>query len=926
MIADPRTESFLFTDLENSTLLWESQPDLMQELVARHDTLIRQAIEAHRGRVVKTTGDGFHAAFETASEGVAAAVAAQLALAGESWPAETGPLRVRMGLHTGESRPREGDYYGAEVNRAARVMAVAYGGQILISEATAALIRHALPPQVSLTDLGEHRLKGLAATQRLFQVNHPDLRSDFPPLKSLSAYEHNLPVQLSAFVGRQHEVAEVERLLKECHLLTLLGPGGTGKTRLMLEVAEEVVGDYNQGVWLVELAPLSDPGLIPERIAASLHVQEQPGRAMSEALVDFLRRKELLLLLDNVEHLVRGAAESAEYLLTRCPGLKIIVTGREALLIRGEVTLHVPSLSLPEGNGQASFEEICASEGVQLFLTRAREYRPDFELNRANASTIAEIVRRLDGIPLALELAAARTRMLSVAQIAERLNDRFRLLKGGRRTALARQQTLQAMIDWSWNLLDEQERLLLRRLSVFSGGWSLEAAQAVAGDDVLDEYEVFDLLEQLVNKSLVTVNYPAEGEARYAMLESILQYGRDRLAESGEGSALHDRHADYYVAFAEEVGQHLARLTMLTWVDRLIPELDNLRAALAWTLEDHPELSLRIAGSLLHYEAFWLPPREARAWLEPAIAKTRNLLGREDSPVRPVDFVKALIGLTIVHGIQGRTAQAIALAEENIQLARAAGQLRLLAYAIILRSIQTRFNMSPEALHELEEAIAISRENRYELELEMSLGVYGLALELQGKSALAKPFFDEAIELNRSSTDPFAISFFPILMAASTGDREKAKEYLSSALENYKSLNYRRGIAIAQSNLAHLLRQEGNLEQAEAYYRQSVVGWQEQGHLPAVAHEIECFAFIAIARGQFEHAARLLGAARKARQRLNALSDDPLEVKELAAAVEQLAEAMGEEQRDDVMAEGSSLTLDDAVQLALAPLDLRPDD
>jgi len=554
-----------------------------------------------------------------------------------------------------------------------------------------------------------------------------------------------------------------------------------------------------------------------------------------------------------------------------------------------------------------------------------REYRPDFQLNQANAGTIAQIVRRLDGIPLALELAAARTRMLSVAQIAERLDDRFRLLTGGRRTALARQQTLQAMIDWSWNLLEDQERLLLRRLSVFSGGWSLEAAQAVAGDELLDEYDVFDILEQLVNKSLVSVNYPAEGKARYGMLESILQYGRDRLFESGEGSALRDRHADYYVAFAEEVGQHLGRSTMLDWIDRLVLELDNLRAALAWTLEDHPELSLRIVGSLLHYEAFWLPPREARAWLEPTIEKTRSLLESEKSLVRPVDFVKAALGLTIVHGIQGRTAQAVSLADENIQLARRTGELRLLAHAIILKSIQTRFSMSPEAMQQLAEAIAISRENRYELELELSLGVYGLALDGQGKSELAKPFFEEAIELNRSSTDPFAISFFPILMAESMEDHERAKKYLTSALASYKSLNYRRGIAIAQSNLAHLLRQEGNLEEAEVYYRQSIVSWQEQGHLPAVAHEIECFAFIAIARGQYEHAAQLLGAAKETRRRLNALSDDPLEIKELAVAMEQLAEAMGEEQRDQVMAEGSLPSLDEAIQIALAPVDRRPE-
>ncbi len=476
MRSNPHTVTFLFTDLEDSTPLWENHPDVMQELAARHDALLRAAIEAHRGQVVKTTGDGFHAAFEASSDAVAAALAGQQALLAETWPAETGPLRVRMGLHTGESRPRAGDYYGSEVNRAARIMGIAHGGQVLLSEATAALLRSARIAQLSLSDLGEHRLRGLAVAERIFQVHHPALPADFPPLKSLSVYKHNLPVQLSTFVGRGKELADVQRLLKETRLLTLLGPGGTGKTRLMLESAEELVGEFTDGIWLVELAPLIDPDLIPERVAAALSVQEQPGRPMNETLVDFLRRKQLLLLLDNVEHLVRESAEVAEHLLTHCPKLKILVTGREALFIPGEVTLQIPSLSLPSDNGSSTLEEIRASEGVQLFLARAQEFHPDFVLDQANAAQIADIVRRLDGIPLALELATARLRMLSVDQIARRLDDRFRLLTGGRRTALPRQQTLQALIDWSWNLLDEKERQLLQRLSVFSGGWTLNAA------------------------------------------------------------------------------------------------------------------------------------------------------------------------------------------------------------------------------------------------------------------------------------------------------------------------------------------------------------------------------------------------------------------------------------------------------------------
>jgi hypothetical protein len=344
-------------------------------------------------------GDGFHAVFDATTDGIAAAVAGQQALIGEPWPAETGPLRVRMGLHTGESRLRGGDYFGTEVNRAARVMGLAYGGQILISEASAALIHKAMPLQFSLSDLGKHRLKGLAAAEQIYQLNHPALPFNFPPLKSLSVYKHNLPVQLSSFIGRVKELANVKDLLKETHLLTLLGPGGTGKTRLMLEVAEDVIGEYGDGIWLVELAPLTDPNLIAERVAASLSVQEQPGRVMLDTLVDYLRRKELLLLLDNMEHLVQGSAELTEHILTHCSKMKILVTGRDALFVEGEITLQIPSLSLPSSNGESALEQIRASGGVQLFLARARDVHPDFELSQTNASTITNIVLRLDSIP-----------------------------------------------------------------------------------------------------------------------------------------------------------------------------------------------------------------------------------------------------------------------------------------------------------------------------------------------------------------------------------------------------------------------------------------------------------------------------------------------------------------------------------------------
>jgi class 3 adenylate cyclase len=376
--------TFLFTDLENSTPLWEKYPDLMQEVSARHDALLRAAFEAHRGQVVKTTGDGFHVVFGSPTDGIAAALAGQEAVSAEEWPQEIGTLKVRIGLHSGESQPREGDFYGPELNRAARVMGLGHGGQVLVSGATAILLRGRLQEGAALIDLGPHRLKGLSDPEPIYQLAHPSLETDFPPLQSSVSTPHNLPEQLTTFIGRERELAEVKRLLETSRLLTLLGPGGTGKTRLMLQAAGDLVERYTDGVWLVELAPLTSPELVTERAAAMLGLRGQPDRSLADTLAIYLRRKESLLLLDNAEHLIQACAELAEGLLANCPQLKILVTSREPLAIAGEATFQVPTLSLP-AEGAASAAELEASEAARLFLERARAVRPDFEITGANA-------------------------------------------------------------------------------------------------------------------------------------------------------------------------------------------------------------------------------------------------------------------------------------------------------------------------------------------------------------------------------------------------------------------------------------------------------------------------------------------------------------------------------------------------------------
>jgi predicted ATPase/class 3 adenylate cyclase/tetratricopeptide (TPR) repeat protein len=915
--------TFLFTDLEDSTRLWEQFPDAMRTSLAQHDQLLHTAVESHQGRVVKTTGDGLHAVFDSPSEALAAALAGQHALLNSDWPGETGRLQVRMGLHSGESQARDGDYYGSEVNRAARVMGLGSGGQILLSEITASLTRSQLPPACTLSDLGEHRLKGVAGLQRIFQLQHPALKHGFPELKSLATFNHNLPRQLSSFVGRERELQELARLLAGASLITVLGPGGTGKTRLILQAAEEVIEHYPDGVWLIELAPLTDPELIAERVAAALNVEEQPNRLLSDTLVDFLRRKELLLLLDNVEHMVQASAEFSEHLLRHCPKIKILVSGREALFIEGEAKLQLPSLSLPEVMAEGvDLAGLAACESVQLFLERARSVRPEFDLNANNAAALSEIVRRLDGIPLALELAASRLRMLTLEKIAERLGDRFRLLTGGRRTALPRQQTLEAAIDWSWQLLDDMERTLLRRLSVFSGGWSLEAAEEICGFGDLDEAGVFENLDQLINKSLVVVDHVPESEPRYRLLESIHQFARSYLFAAEEGQVLRDRHASYFVGFADRADSEFYKRGMMKLVRQLRQDLNNMRAVMEWTLEESPQLSLRLVGFLRHNMGLWMTPRESLSWLLEAIERNRSQFEGDASQVPAADFIRALIAAGFTSILIGEDASGTLLIEEAARLASDHGELQLYAYATAWIAPSSIFQLTPETILALEEAIQICREHGFQNELAMNLIVAGGAIFLRGDPESGEAYIEEALEIRQELGGARGLAMALDVrggLAYYAGDLDLSLKLAGQAIEHYAELGAQQGLNMNRSRLAHTLRKLNRLAEARAMYVQTIRAWQEQGHLPAVAHQLECLAYMDIADGRFEQAARLIGAAKAARESLQVFSKDPKEVAELDAAMADLTQRLGEAQRDDLLGDGEKMNLDDAVLLALEP-------
>ena len=594
------TVTLLLADVEGSTRLWETQPEEMTAAFARLDHALCDLVSAHGGvrPVEQGEGDSFVAAFARASDAVACALELQRA--------PLAPIRLRIGVHTGEVQLRdEGNYIGPTINRAARIRDLAHGGQTVLSGTTEDLVADVLPADAWLSDLGRHELRGVPRPERVVQLCHPDLRNDFPPLrtpKSIGA--HNLPMQLTSFVEREAEMHEVRQLVADNRLVTLTGAGGAGKTRLAVEIAAGIAPEFGDGVWYVDLAPITDAEVVPVAVARALGLPDQPGRSTMDTLLRFVADRQLLILLDNCEHLLDASAELVVALLAGAPGLTVLATSREPIGVTGEATWRVPSLSV-------------ADAAIELFADRARLAQAGFTVSSDNAAAVAEICGRLDGMPLAIELAAARVRALSLTEIVDGLHDRFRLLTGGSRTAVRRQQTLRASVDWSHALLTEPERVLFRRLAVFLGGFDLDAAQAVAGGGDVERYQVLDQLTLLVDKSLVVADN-ASGRTRYRLLETVRQYALEKLAESGEADAVRARHRDYYTAMAALLDAP-AGSNYEQRLEQAETEIDNLRAAFGWSREHSDfELALVLASSL---QPLWQGRlREGLAWFDAALA------------------------------------------------------------------------------------------------------------------------------------------------------------------------------------------------------------------------------------------------------------------------------------------------------------------
>ena len=865
------TVTFLFTDIEGSTRLWATHRAAMQQALSDHDAILRNAIEVNDGCLVKTTGDGAYAAFVTAADAVAACLAAQRALKAHAWGELS--IKSRMAVHSGAAEQRDGDYYGPVLNRAARLMAAGHGGQILVSHATEELVRDSLPAGIVLRDMGERRLKDLVRPERIYQLIAPDLPADFPPLKTLDARPNNLPAQTTPLIGRADAIRAIREHLANARvrLLTLSGVGGTGKTRLALQAAADMVDEFEHGVFFVPLAALSESALVLPAIANACGVREAAGRPLQEQLQDYLREKQMLLVLDNFEQVIDGAPRVSE-LLTAAPRLKVLVTSREVLRLSGEKDYPVSPLSLPDPKRLPSLEQLAQSEAVALFIERAVAVKPRFTITNENAPAVAEICHRLDGLPLAIELAAARTRVLPPQRLLAELSHRLTFLRGGARDLPARQKTLRGAIDWSHDLLTGDEQRLFRRLAVFVGGCALEAIEAVC--NIEDDLNVLETVESLVGKSLVN-EAEAHGEPRFAMLETIREYARERLTAGGDEERVRERHRDYFLALAEEAEPKLIGAEQAEWLQRLEDEHQNLLAGLNWSLaEAGVEGGLRLCAAL---QRFW--------WTRGHLAEGQEWCARVLSKAGPDQRTRERANVLNAAGVlafyQGDYPAARVRHEESLAIRRQLGDRRGVAESLSNLGTAARAQsdiVSARALHE--ESLAIRRELGSRGNIARSLNNLGNVALDQGDFPAARALYEESLAITRELGDRWSIA---------------------------NSLN----------NLGDVVYAQGDYSAAGALHQESLVMVRELGDPKGIALSLQTLAAAVAALGSHVRAARIWGAAERLREEIGSpvpSNDRP----RYDQRVDEARVALGDGAAfDRAWQEGRALTLEQAIELAL---------
>jgi predicted ATPase/class 3 adenylate cyclase len=918
------TVTFLFTDLEGSTRLWEEQPEAMQVALARHDAILEGTIDTCGGVVFSKMGDGMAAASASAADLVRAAVQVQLALASEPWPDAVGALRSRMGIHTAKGVLVDGHYLNQPLNRCARLMAIGHGGQVLVSGATEQLVRGDLPETVGMVDLGEHRLRDLSEPLRVFEVRHRDLPATFPPLRSLNAFPGNLPLQVSSFIGRARALARVTEALRSERAVTLTGTGGVGKTRLALQVAAEVLPRFREGAWLVELAGIHDPEGVIDAFAATFGVSARAGQSLEESLVEFLRTKQLLLVVDNCEHLLEAIADLVEILARSCSGLVVLATSREGLALEGERIFAVPSLNAPDTD--ADLDTTGQSEAVTLFVERAQSVDADFALTQENAGAVAKVCRRLDGVPLAIELAAAQISAMNPAELARGLDRRFETLAGGRRRAVQRHQTLRAAIDWSYELCSEPERRLLARLSVFAGGCTRESAEATCADDVVDRRTLFALLRGLVAKSLVVAERDGP-ETRYRLLETIREYAEERLAENDGVEALRARHAECYAEFARVVARDLTGPRQIEAAKRLAAEHENLVAATNHAIgADNVDLAFRL---LFNTPSAFQVGYVLRLPVEPMLALT----GATEHPLYPYGLATIAYRAAErgdLDTTETRCSEALAAVERRGSDPEGIAMTVSVARGIVARSI----GAFDESAAHFEHAADIGRVTGRLGEAAALLGSASDACTTAGDVDAAIALATDGLALARQVGQPSAVSLNLTALAGALADRDPARSraLLRESTELRASLDYETWVELTRAVVvsARLEDWAQVLELAPATIR----------HLHWVGNRVLLAAIVGIvARALAPTAAEVAAVLQGAAQRLSAASavaSDPSAPAPTAerpgapltsnarfltelhgATTATLSAGLGEARLEELRAEGEAMDYDHAVARAL---------
>ena len=848
------TVTFLFTDLEGSTRRWEAHPEQMRDALARHDAIVRGAVESHGGVVFSTMGDGMAAVFASARDAVAAVLAAQAGLAAAEWGEVTGPLAARMGLWTGEGVLGGEHYLNQPLNRCARLMAAGHGGQALVSGATELLVRDDLPEGCGLVDLGEHRLRDLARPVRIFQLTGPGLQAEFPPLRSLEAFAGNLPVQLSSFVGRAGELAGLAAAVQRSPLVTVTGPGGVGKTRLALQAAADQLPSFSDGAWLCELAPAQDGEAMAQAVATALRAHPRPGLSTAGSVVEFLRtRSALLLVLDNCEHLVAAAAALAADILRSCSGVRVLATSQQALGVGAEQVFALRPLSLPAPD--AGMAAASGSDAVSLFAQRAAAVRGDFALSPANVAAVGEICRRLDGIPLAIELAAARVAALGPAEIAGLLDERFRLLTRGRSDAARRQQTLQATVEWSYGLLGEADRRVFDCLGVFPGSFDAEAAVAVADAGGLARWDVLDGLTELVGKSLVVQEEGPDQTSRYRLLETMRAYAGQKLAAVGEPDRLRHRHAEHYAAFAERAGLEVTGPAQLEWQPRIRAERDNLQAAVTWALSSRDQarpLAFRIVAALVAFAI--TSPGTVAGWAEACLAQI------SECPPELRGMVIAAAGWSAFWG--GDLPLAQRRAEDALRAAAANDPIGTGLLRVLLAQTYT-FTGEPERGASLARQ---ARQDAAELGIEALVGnmlaTEAMAWTAAGDYAAARPPAMEAVEVARRVQNP-ALSAYAFLTAAGAiwpGEPQTALMLIEDCLALTRAGASDPILGTAPMLAGVIRARNGDLPGALAALQEAMAQQHADGNRLLLGGTLQLAAVVLALLGEAEPAAVLSGA------------------------------------------------------------------